>query len=59
MATEMVSDLERPVGEDCRDLRSIPGDKQADRLQIIQRLKRPLYFSHCAIRLRASSWLTS
>ena len=36
----------------------VPSDEQAHRLQIIQRLLRPGYASHLAIRLRASSWET-
>ena len=59
MVGKSVGDLKRPVCEHGRDLWRISCDEQTDRLQVIQRLVCPPYFSHCAMRARASSWLTS
>jgi hypothetical protein len=47
--------IERLLSEDRRDWRRVTRSEQTDRLQIIQSLRRPPYFSHFAIRWRASS----
>lgn len=45
------------IGEGRRNLRRIARDQQANRFEIVGRLRRPAYFSHLAMRSRTSSWL--
>ena len=59
MVRQSIRGAEYPVGEYCRQWRSVPSNEQTHRLEIIGRLWRPPYLSHFAIRSRTSSWLSN
>ncbi len=55
MVYESVCGTEGSVGEHCSYLGRVPGNEKTNRLKIIESLGRPAYFSHFAMRWRASS----
>jgi len=54
-ARQQVCSAEDSVGEGRRQLWRIPSNEQTDRFEIIDRLRRPAYLSHFAMRCRTSS----
>lgn len=50
-----ISGIKGSLSNYCRKGRRVAGYEQADRLQIVEGLKRPSYLSHFAMRRRASS----
>jgi len=56
---QAISRIECSLSEHHGKWRRVSRYEEANRLEIVQSLGRPLYFSHFAIRWRASSWLIS